>query len=77
MPHYVIVLGKAIDVIVINPEFPNFLIDFKCLFTCLDDSALFLELFTLTITVCLLMHVKYIHDLCSLLGYILSYLIIY
>src|SRR4051812_33351710 len=36
---------------VITPEFLNFLTDFKRLFTCLDDFALSLKLFTFTITV--------------------------
>ena len=44
-------LSVCIYVTVITPEFLNFLTDFKRLFTCLDDFALSLELFTLAITV--------------------------
>src|SRR4051812_38058006 len=44
-------LSVSIYATVIIPEFLNFLTGFKCLFTCLDDFALSLELFTLTITV--------------------------
>ena len=36
---------------VITPEFLNYLTHFKCIFTCPDDFALSLELFTLEITV--------------------------
>src|SRR3954447_5369450 len=44
-------LSVSIYATVITPEFFNFLTDFKRLLTCLDDFALSLELFTLTITV--------------------------